>query len=122
MQYGPARTVEQSATRIPARGPGADGFGIVRIVGGASVLWGGLGGLHGRFRDGRRGWAPRTGSGIVMSTTWAPVARTRSAGAMCRFTPRAPPPIATTSRPSMLASAITGHGRRAPNGVIAPRT
>ena len=41
---------------------------------------------------------------------------------MCTFTPRAPPPIATTSRDSTDASTMTGHGRSAPNGVIAPRS
>ena len=38
------------------------------------------------------------------------------------MTPRAPPPIATSARSSIEASAITGHGRSAPNGVIAPRS
>ncbi len=57
-----------------------------------------------------------------MSTTCAPVAATRSAGARWTFTPLAPPPIATTSSPSIEASTITGHGRRAPKGVMAPRT
>ena len=62
------------------------------------------------------------GSATLMSTTSAPVAATRSTGARCTLTPRAPPPIATTSRPSIDASAITGHRRSAPNGVIAPRS
>ena len=45
-------------------------------------------------------------------------AATRSAGARCRFTPRAPPPIATTGCSRIAASARTGHGRVEPNGVI----
>ena len=47
-----------------------------------------------------------------MSTTCAPVARTRSAGARCTFTPRAPPPIATTSRPSI--DGVRDHRPRPP--------
>ena len=39
-------------------------------------------------------------------------------GSRWRLTPWAPPPIATRSRPSIEASAMTGHGRVDPNGVI----
>lgn len=56
------------------------------------------------------------------STTVAPSTRTRSSGARCRFTPRAPPPIATTGWPISDASAMTGQARVEPNGVIVYRT
>ena len=54
----------------------------------------------------------------VTSTTVALVAATRSAGARWMFTPRTPPPIDTTGSPRIAASAMTGHARVAPNGVI----
>src|SRR5207247_9337888 len=72
-----------------------------------------------------RGWHPgiagegqAPGSGTVTSTISAPSADTRSPGARWRFTPLAPPPIATTGRPIIAASAITGQARVEPNGVL----
>ena len=61
-------------------------------------------------------------AGRVTSTTSAPRKASRSADARCRFTPWAPPPIATSSVPDTLASAITGQAVDAPNGVIVPRS
>ena len=126
---GPARTVEQSAIRMPTSGPG----GVAARLPGSGVGLGAIGSMVAAVSPGpdrergprsarRRPAAARAAARNVMSTTCAPVARIRSAGARWTLTPRAPPPIATRSSASMLASAMTGHGRRAPNGVIAPRT
>ena len=68
--------------------------------------------------DGRSRQCWWSGSGIVTSTSSASSARTRSAGARWRLTPKSPPPIATTSSPSIAASAMTGQARVEPNGVI----
>ena len=69
-----------------------------------------------------KGGAPYPFSGIVTSTTLASRVETRSSGATCRFTPGAPPPIATFGDAITDASTMTGHARVEPKGVIVYRT
>ena len=104
----PPRGPRGASCRTARRGPwssprrGSPGAGGVRPPWWARQLRGPLGAVR-RWLLGAWRRVPGRGagsaSGTVMSTTCALVAATRSAGARCTFTPRAPPPIATTSSP-----------------------